>query len=303
MLLRIFVLASLLPLTVFSQKKADTLRLYFAINEIESPHNFSRIDSALKSLNGALLDVGVFGYADFLNSDEYNIKLSQDRAKSVKAYLQKKSAPSQINFYACEGKGEKFSKDNASSDGEPKQRRVDIYFEPITIINISEGRLQDPQPITNDVVKEKPKVREAIIPKEKTEAEKNKKVEDLAAGESITIEGLVFEPGRHILRKESIEPLKKLLATMQENKTLKIEIQGHVCCIGNDLDGNDFDTNENRLSENRAHAIYSYLIAKGIDSTRVSYKGFGGSKPKIWPEKTFEDQQANRRVEIKVLEK
>jgi outer membrane protein OmpA-like peptidoglycan-associated protein len=299
----IVVLLGLFQVIGFSQKKADTLRLYFAINEVESQHNFLRIDSAVKALNGALLDVGIFGYADFLNSDEYNVTLSQNRAKSVKAYLQKKAAPSQMNFYACEGKGEKFSKDNSSPEGEPRQRRVDVYFEPITIINISEARLQDPQPITTEPGKEKPKTRQDIKPKEQTPAEKNKKMEDLNAGESIALEGLVFEPGRHILRKESIEPLKKLLTTMQDNKTLKIEIQGHVCCIGTDLDGNDFDTHENRLSENRAHAIYSYLVAKGIDSSRVSYKGFGGSQPKIWPEKTFEDQQANRRVEIKVLEK
>ncbi len=293
-LLLFFSAFCLISVAAFSQKKADTLRLYFGINETESATNFSRIDSALRSLNGALLDVAVYGYADFLSNDDYNISLSKKRAESTKNYLLKKAAPSQINVYACEGKGEKFSKDNSSPDGEAKQRRVDIYFEPIVIINVSEARLQDP-PAGEKIPEEK------VI--EKPKEDKNKKVEDLAVGETVTVEGLVFEPGRHVLRKESIVPLKKLLNTMQENKNLKIEIQGHVCCIGRDEDGNDFDTHENKLSENRAHAIYNYLLNKGIDSLRVSYKGFGGSHPKVWPEKNFDDQQINRRVEIKVLEK
>ena len=282
----------LLSAAGFSQKKTDTLHLYYAINESESPNNFSRIDSTLKALNGKLIDVGIYGYADFLNTDEYNITLSAKRAEAVKNYLLQKAPPSQMNIYACEGKGEKFSKDNADKDGEPRQRRVDIYFEPVVIINVSEARLQDPPPPVEEKPKEKPK-----------EATNKKKVEDLDVGESISLEGLNFEPGRHILRKESIEPLKKLLSTLQENKSLKIEVQGHVCCIGTDEDGNDFDTHENKLSENRARAIYSYLLNKGIDSVRVTYKGFGGSHPKVWPEKNADDQQINRRVEIKVLGK
>ena len=70
----------------FSQKKADTLRLYYAINETESQLNFSRIDSAIKALNGKIVDVGIYGYADFLSDKEYNIKLSQKRADVVKKH-------------------------------------------------------------------------------------------------------------------------------------------------------------------------------------------------------------------------
>ena len=64
----------------FSQKKADTLRLYFAINEISSVHNNLRIDSAIKAIDKKSIDVGIYGYADFLSNDSYNISLSQKRA-------------------------------------------------------------------------------------------------------------------------------------------------------------------------------------------------------------------------------
>ena len=273
-----------MSLAGFSQKKADTLRLYYAINETVSQHNFSRIDSAIKAINGKLIDVGIFGYADFLSNDEYNIALSQKRADEVRKYLDTKAPPSQMNIYATEGKGEKFSKDNSSREGEPKQRRVDIYFEPVTIINISEARLETPKDSTS-----------------KTEPKKN--IEELSAGESLAIEGLSFVLGRHLILQSSVTALQKLLKTLKDNPKLKVEIQGHVCCTKNGDDGVDYDTREPKLSENRARAIYEYLIDKGITKARLTYKGYGGSKPKEPIEDTPEKEQANRRVEILVLEK
>lgn len=268
---------------VFSQKKTDTLRLYYAINETESPLNFSRIDSTLKALNGKIVDVGVFGYADFLSNDAYNISLSQKRADVVKKYLLQKTPSSQINIYACEGKGEKLSRDNASPEGEPKQRRVDIYFEPVVILNVSESYLE--------------------TPKEPAKVESKKNIEELSAGESLTIDGLSFVPGRHLIQESAVPALQKLLKTLKDNPKIKIEIQGHVCCTDNGEDGVDFDTRERNLSESRAKAIYDYLIAKGIAESRLSYKGFGHSKPKELIEDTPEKEQANRRVEILVIEK
>lgn len=268
----------------FSQKKADTLRLYFAINETESPANNARIDSAIKALNGQLMDVGIFGYADFLSNDAYNISLSQKRADLVKKRLILKAAPSQLNFYACEGRGEKFSKDNSSPEGEPKQRRVDVYFEPLTIINISEARLETPK---DSATKTGPK----------------KNLEDLNAGESLTIAGLSFIPGRHIILTSSAPALQKILQTLKANPKLKVEIQGHVCCTDNGEDGIDLDTREKKLSENRAKAIYDYLVDKGIKASRLTYKGYARTKPKEPVEDTPEKEQANRRVEIMVLEK
>lgn len=268
----------------FSQQKADTLRLYYAINEIKSQYNFSRIDSSLKALNGKLVDVGVYGYADFLSNEEYNTSLSQKRADVVKQYLLAKSPSSQINIYACEGRGEKFSKNNSSQGGEPKQRRVDVYFEAVTIININEARLETP---TDSIVKEEPK----------------KNIEELNAGETLAIEGLSFVPGRHVILTSSAPALQNLLKTLKDNPKLKIEIQGHVCCTDAGQDGVDLDTRERKLSENRAKAIYDYLVDKGISKSRLTYKGFGGSKPKEPVEDTLEKEQTNRRVEIMILEK
>lgn len=274
-------LVSFVPFFVFCQKKADTLRLYYNINEVESQINFSRVDSAVKALK-TNVDVAVFGFADFLSNEEYNLALSQKRADAIKARLLSKKS-SFINIYVCEGKGEKLSKDNSSSEGEPKQRRVDVYFEPVVTLNVAESFLETPK---EEVAKTEPK----------------KTIEELNKGETMAIEGLSFVPGRHLILESAVPVLQKLLKTMKNNPKLKIEIQGHVCCTNGAEDGLDSDTRERNLSESRAKAIYDYLIAKGISEDRLSYKGFGHSKPKELNEDSPLKEQANRRVEILIIE-
>jgi outer membrane protein OmpA-like peptidoglycan-associated protein len=53
---------------------------------------------------------------------------------------------------------------------------------------------------------------------------------------------------------------------------------------------------------NRAKAVYDFLVKKGIDAKRLTYKGFGSSK-KLVEEVTEIDRITNRRVEIKIVNK
>jgi flagellar motor protein MotB len=54
---------------------------------------------------------------------------------------------------------------------------------------------------------------------------------------------------------------------------------------------------------NRAKFVYDYLIENGIEKERLSYKGYAHTRPKILVENTPEEEQINRRVEIKITEK
>ena len=55
------------------------------------------------------------------------------------------------------------------------------------------------------------------------------------------------------------------------------------------------------LSTERAKNIYLELIKRGIKKSRLSYKGFGFTRPLDFPESTVNIQQENRRVELKVM--
>lgn len=273
----------------FAQKRADTLRLFYPINETESVDNYKKLDSVLSIYKNTHKDVAVYGYADFLSSKAYNKRLSELRANAIKKYILLHQQNNQYNIYACEGKGETFSNDNSGLSGEPFQRRVDIIFEPVVIMQIPDSKLED---VSSETITKKP-----------VAASVKKELHELEAGESLSLEGLSFEPGRHFILKESAPVLQQLLKTLKDKPGLKIEIRGHVCCTLNGLDGLDLDTREMKLSENRAKSIYDYLISKGISKNRLTYVGLGRSEPKYLIESTPEEEQANRRVEIKVIEK
>lgn len=287
----ILIIFSGILLSAQSKVFFDTLQLFYKINEVSSAANSKRLDSLLNAIKGKPVKIKITGYADFLHTNNYNITLSQNRANAVRDYLQSKNVNGLMNFISCTGEGEKFSSDNNLKAGEYYQRRVDVFIEGV-------GAIESNRKTEADTDKKD------IKPKEVVKSKQTKKnIEDLSLGESLAVEGLNFEPGRHFITKNSTPILEKLLKTLEVNKKLKIEIQGHVCCTDGEEDGLDYDTRERKLSENRARAIYEYLISKGISEKRLSYKGFGHSKPKFPLEATPQEEQANRRVEIMIIEK
>lgn len=114
------------------------------------------------------------------------------------------------------------------------------------------------------------------------------------SGEKLKLENLNFVLNTYAITKESRSKLYELLTVMQNNKKVKISIQGHLCCMVAD---------KRELSTQRAKAVKQFLEHNGIESTRMTFKGFGGTTPLFAiPEKTEEERAANRRVEIEVLE-
>ena len=96
--------------------------------------------------------------------------------------------------------------------------------------------------------------------------------------------------------------LIELIKILENNPNLKIEVQGHICCLTSGSDGMDMDTRTMTLSVTRAQYVYNYLIDKGISPYRLSYKGFAASQPLV-EEITDADKQLNRRVEIMITAK
>ncbi|MGL6268127.1 MAG: OmpA family protein, partial [Chitinophagaceae bacterium] len=83
-----------------------------------------------------------------------------------------------------------------------------------------------------------------------------------------------------------------LVQLLNENPALKIQINGHTDNIGKAADNLT-------LSNNRAKAVVTYLNSKGISPARLSFKGFGASKP-IADNSSEEGRAQNRRTELQV---
>ena len=74
---------------------------------------------------------------------------------------------------------------------------------------------------------------------------------------------------------------------------LNIEVAGHTDNIGND--------SENlKLSQNRSQTVCDYLIAGGVNPSRLRAKGYGETKP-VAGNETEDGRSKNRRTEIKIL--
>ena len=125
-----------------------------------------------------------------------------------------------------------------------------------------------------------------------------------AKGDKIVLENILFENNAHVFLSTSLPVLKKLAETLKQNPEVKIEIQGHVCCGGNNKDYDLMDQTSTpvmKISESRAKAVFDYLIENGIAKERLKFRGLSFQSPVVFPEFTDEDRAKNRRVEIEIL--
>ncbi|MEZ5016152.1 MAG: OmpA family protein [Flavipsychrobacter sp.] len=285
-----------LPLFALAQKKQDTISVYF---DLAAPQLDAKQEQYLDSLAyHTILDIneryGIVGYADYVGDEASNIALSEKRANNVRSHLASLGIQDD-KIEIVIGKGEISRTILNGNLGYRKDRRVDIIIggfpstPPTTPIAAKKKDTIITQPIkvVDKTVKPKPTI---------TTAKKN---------ETITLDNILFYPGSHIVRHESYPQMEELLMAMKSNPNLKIQIEGHICCHIDDQikDGYDYDAKEYHLSRNRARFIYDYLLRNSISKKRMTYKGFGSTKPLHNPENTEEEKNENRRVEIRILDK
>lgn len=281
----LLILTLAFGLIVKAQNPA-TFSIYFDTDKYEvDDASKQELERWIKQLPELLL-IDLHGYCDSRASETYNHALSGKRVQAVKALLLSIAA-SKINTIYENWHGEKTPKsENNTEEGRKENRRVDI------------------------VVKIAATDKQATVPKEETTVVPQKSITEAIAdtnvtsGSNIVLRNINFRGGMHEILPGTYPILEELLKAMQDYPNLVIQIQGHICCQPGDDDGLDIETGERNLSSARAQAIHDYLIAKGINKDRVSYKGFGHSKPLFpYPEQSEGEQIANRRVEIKIIRK
>ena len=95
------------------------------------------------------------------------------------------------------------------------------------------------------------------------------------------------------MKPESQVELSKIIQLLKDNPTLKIQISGHTDNVGK-------PTDNLLLSNNRAKAVVNYLVNKKVPAQRLTFKGYGETKP-VGDNKTDEGRAMNRRTEVKVV--
>lgn len=127
---------------------------------------------------------------------------------------------------------------------------------------------------------------------DKTSVARTIKLTPISVGSSLVLENIYFQTGRWEVLKPSYPELNRLVAFLELNPGVKIQISGHTDNTGN-------RQQKGQLSLNRAEAVKSYLEDQGIPGYRMSVKGYGMYRPRASNE-TEEGRRLNRRVEFTV---
>lgn len=114
----------------------------------------------------------------------------------------------------------------------------------------------------------------------------------LEVGQKILLRNVGFEQGKSEILGFSAPELERLVVLLKQNPKMIIRLEGHTEAKG-------YQDWNLKLSEERVVAVKDYLISRGIKSTQLETKGYGGSQP------LYSDYQSemNRRVEFEILAK
>jgi len=113
---------------------------------------------------------------------------------------------------------------------------------------------------------------------------------------------LIFEPVLFHFNKVTIKPesypvLEAVVEILQGHpQLLKVRVEGYTDTRGTE----EYNI---ELSRGRAKAVYTFLVEHGVKASRLSWEGYGESRPLVEPEESEKDYQTNRRVEFTIIKK
>jgi OOP family OmpA-OmpF porin len=102
--------------------------------------------------------------------------------------------------------------------------------------------------------------------------------------------GILFDTDSDHLKAESKPTLDALIAAARTQPTWNFGIEGYTDNVGG-------DAHNQTLSEKRALSVKAYLVAAGVDASRLTTQGFGATHP-VSSNDTELGRSQNRRVEV-----
>jgi outer membrane protein OmpA-like peptidoglycan-associated protein len=253
-----------------------------------------RLNKWLES-NKTVKIIGVYGFCDEEGSVGYNDTLAKKRIDYVFNAIKNK-----VKIRA-DFKTRNFGKLHTSSTVKSENRKVTLYYIlPKDFPNEEEIIAVKTEAVA---IKKKPKIKfsdvyvyenpDGSTVNIKIDTVFMRKVSLANVGEKLKLESMNFFVDTFAIMPQSRSVMFELLTVMKSCPELKIQIQGHICCVKNDV---------RDLSTQRAKAICKFLEYNGIEKSRMTFIGYGSTKPLFpLPEKSEVEREANRRVEIEII--
>jgi outer membrane protein OmpA-like peptidoglycan-associated protein len=112
----------------------------------------------------------------------------------------------------------------------------------------------------------------------------------VSEGKPFIINDIYYATARAEIESSSLLTLDLFAQYLIEHPSMEIEIRGHTDNVGN-------EKANLALSKERAFEVLTYLTSKGVDGNRMTYEGFGPSRP-VADNSTEEGRAKNRRTEF-----
>ena len=148
--------------------------------------------------------------------------------------------------------------------------------------------------------KPKPAPKPKPEPKPKPAPEPVKEVPQEIKQSMMKLSNTLFAFDKFNLSDEAVVELNKVVKWLVDNPDIKVEIEGHT-------DNKGSAEYNQKLSEERAKSVYDYFVSHGVKASRLSYKGYGLTRP-IAPNSNPDGsdnpsgRQQNRRAELKIIQ-
>lgn len=259
---------------VFSQEKLD---VFFDFNAA-IPNEKSAVSlQKWMTENDHAHVLKIYGFCDSVDDNSYNKELALKRIQSTLKTLTENKIQISKSIELIP-----FGKDFKRSVIQEENRKVTLFYELLKL------------PVNNIGNEEIPSTGDVNAKIERERATLASKFAKAKVGDIITVENIYFQLDTDKIIEKSRPILNELYEIMLKNPKLKIRINGHICC--------NVEATNSKLSSQRAIAVKAFLLEKEILFFRLSYKGYGSTKP-IYdiPEKNEKERLANRRVEIEIV--
>lgn len=210
----------------------------------------------------------LIGHSDLsgrVKSPIYNAELSADRAKAVRAELQKMGISRDRIYIKSYG----FDKQKEAPEELKNQhqlfRKVDLllFENDAELAKILESEDAPKATLANDLV-------------------------NVPTGGNMAI--LYFQYGKSELRTDSFKALQELSSLLMANPSMQVSVEGHTDAIG------PISINQN-ISLERANSIKAQMVSLGVNANQIQTTGYGETRP-LRVNDTEAGRSQNRRIEI-----
>lgn len=187
--------------------------------------------------------------------------------------------------------GNFYSDDETTHERQPNGERGGYYF--IDDVNV---RIAPPGAALTPKPKESvPPPPRPVVPDHTSSTAVDIHQVEPAVGTRVRLDNVQFAFDKADLLPGYEKELDRLVDLMTDFPFMRVEIEGHTDDQGSD----DYNL---RLSDARAKAVVDYLLKKDVEKERLTWKGYGETKPLVANDSEA-NRAINRRVEFRIIER